>query len=499
MRLAWVVGWTIVIAAVTGCYQGLEARPGGDLPGIDGEDTDTDGDGDSDSGVPQDYEPAPVALRLLLSHQYVATIRDLLGDDAAAVADPPGDTALNGFSAIGAAQLALGDAEISRYEASARAVAEVAAADLSRLAIYFDCTPVSAADDACLGEFVERFGRMAFRRHLEPDELTQYVAVGLQAAQTDEDFYAGIEGVIATMLQSPNFLYQVELGQPVDGSEHRVLTGPELATRMSYFLLGTTPDPELLDAAEAGELDDPEVLAAQAERLLDRDVARQALARFVDEVYRLRELETLPKDPESFPTYDGLLASSMRKETLALVEALAWEENGDFLELFDAPYTYVDETLAAHYGIDGDFTDALVRVELPPEQKRGGIFGHAGLLSILAHVTSTSPTLRGKFVREAVLCQSIPAPPPGVVTDLPAGETTTLRERLEQHMVDPSCAGCHELMDPRMRDGCRTGSARTTGCASKPTWIRSLSCASRSTLWPPHAISPWNPASPTRT
>ena len=138
----------------------------------------------------------------------------------------------------------------------------------------------------------------------------------------------------------------------------------------------------------------------------------------------------------------------MREETRRFIQHVAFE-GGDFSELFDADYTFVNDVLAAHYGIAGTFGPEFVQVPLPPEQKRGGVLGHASVLSVLANVSSTSPTHRGKFVRETLLCSTIPAPPPGVSTDLPVGDgTETLRERLEVHMTDPSCAGCHVLMDP---------------------------------------------------
>ncbi len=203
----------------------------------------------------------------------------------------------------------------------------------------------------------------------------------------------------------------------------------------------------LLDAAEAGDLDGQQGLREAAFALLERDEARGALADFSEELLKLTELDGLPKDAATFPTYSPELAAAMREETRLFIQHVAFE-GGDFSELFDADYTFVNDVMAAHYGIPGDFGAEFVRVDLPPEQKRGGILGHASVLSLLSHVTSTSPTLRGKFIRETVLCQVIPPPPPEVVTDLPAGEGGTMRERLEIHMSEPSCAACHAMMDP---------------------------------------------------
>ena len=443
-----VVGLSVLV----GCYGGLDVgEPSG---GADGSITAADGDGGSadeggDDGTPAEYEPAPAAIRLLLSHQYVAAIGDLLGPAAEEAAAPPADIAINGFSSIGATQLALGDVEVDAFESSARAVAAAAMTDTTRIAELQGCTPSGPADEACYSQFTERFGRLVFRRPLEAVEVDQYVGVALAAASEGGAFEAGIEASIATFLQSPNFLYQVEVGElDPDHGDRRRLTGYEMATRLSFFVLGSTPDEFLLDDAEAGMLDTPGGVRAAAEDMMTRVEAREAFGNFAAEVYRLRDLEVLPKDATTFPTYDAELAQAMGQETLRFIEHVAWEREGDFREIFDADYTFVNDKLAAHYGISGTFGPDFVQVTLPPEQKRGGILGHASVLSLFAHVTSTSPTLRGKFVRESIMCQTIPAPPPEVATDLPSGETETLRERLEQHMADPACAGCHALMDP---------------------------------------------------
>jgi hypothetical protein len=439
---------TAGLVTAAGCYSGIDSRldtGAGDSVGDD------DGDGGHDEEAPENLEPAPASLRLLLPQQYVASIRELLGDAAADVATlPPPPSAINGFESIGAAQLSLNDTVIGVYEVSAQMVSEVAAQDDDRMQDLRGCTPSGATDAACHEAFVTRFGRLAFRRPLTDIELEQYTAVAMTAASDLGTFEEGTRTVIATMLQSPNFLYQVEIGEP-DPSDPsmRRLTGYEVATRMSFFLTGATPDEALLDDAEAGRLDDTEGVRDAARDMLQRELARTALAGFVSELFHLRNLGTLPKDPGTFPDFSAELAGSMRAETLALVEHVTWDEDGDFLEILDADYTFVDAQLAGHYGMDtATMPLGLTRVPLPPEQKRGGILGHAGLLALLSHVSSSSPSVRGKFVRETLMCENIPAPPPEVATDLPSSDDQTTRERLEQHMEIGTCAGCHSLMDP---------------------------------------------------
>lgn len=445
----------LAVLGIVGCYTGLGSEQSATAPtgdptaGPGGDPT----DGDPTAGEPEpeaEFSPAPARLRLLLARQYKSSLAYLLGDAAAAAATPPSDSALNGFEAIGAAQLALGDSAVDAYEKAARAAA--AAADPARLATYLPCTPTGPADVDCHRTFVTNFGRVAWRRSLVPAEIERYAAVAQDAALTLGSFDAGVEFAVAGMLQSPYFLYQVEVGEPdPNDPAERILTGVELATRMSFFLLDTTPTRELLDLADQGGLATPEQVRGVATTMLEVPAARAALGNFFGEVLRLRGLEELPKDPVTFPAWSPGLGGAMRQETMMLIEDIVFTRDADFLDLLDAPYTFANGPLAALYGLIPDpaqLGDTWQRFDLPAETKRGGIFGHGGFLSAKAHISSTSPTLRGKFVREVIMCQGMPAPPPGVATELPVGEFKTMRERLQQHMNDPSCNGCHQLMDP---------------------------------------------------
>jgi len=408
--------------------------------------------GDEGGNPGSEFEPAPVRLRLLLSRHYQNTIRDLLGEAAAGLAAPPTDTALNGFEAIAAAQVSLTDSSVEAYEKSARAVATEAIKDPARIATFLGCAPAGPDDAACHRQFVTNFGRMIWRRSLTTEELDLYTNVAQDAALQFGNFDAGIEAAIATFLQSPFFLYQVEVGQPdPNDPEERALTSIELATRLSFFLLDTTPSAELLTLAEGGGLTTPDQVRAIAETMVEAPGARAATGNFFAEVLKLRALEELPKDPTLYPQFSADLAAAMRQETLALIDDIAFTTDADFRDILNAPYTFVNGPLAALYGLIPDpnqLGDTWQRFELPPESKRGGILGQSAFLAAYAHISSTSPTLRGKFVREALMCQGMPAPPPDIVTELPAGaEYKTMRERLEGHKL-LECAGCHNLMDP---------------------------------------------------
>ncbi len=399
------------------------------------------------------FQPAPVTLRTLLGWQYRNAIGTLLGAEAANAVQPPPDTAVNGFDAIGAAQLALSPSAIVSYESSALRAAQAALSSTAMRKTLVGCTPTSTNDEPCLRGILSRFGHRAWRRPLSEQELTPWINVGKSAATAYGDFYKGVEFAIAGMLQSPSFLYMVEVGQPDPGHPgRRKLTGPELATRLSFFLAGTTPSDELLAAAERGDLDTREGVRAQARQLVSRPEAREALARFFDEYLRLRELPTLSKDSTLFPFFTPALASEMREETQRFLADLVWDRNADFRDAFDSDSTFVNKDLANLYGLSGAPETGFARLPLPPASGRGGLLGQASLLSLLSHQTTTSPTVRGRFVRERLLCQPVPAPPPDVIPILPepqAGDQPrTMRERLAEHQKNPACSGCHTRMDP---------------------------------------------------
>jgi hypothetical protein len=434
-------GAAVTAAALSACATGtLSDPPGGNSGGPD-----------TPVG-PQAFAPPAPTLRRLLARQYRSSVRDLLGDAAALAADPPGDSSLNGFDAIGSAQLGVSDDAVTRYEDSARAVAAAAMGDTARIATFLSCDPMAPADaTACRKDFAKAFGRLAFRRPLATEEIDRYAGVAETASAELGDFNSGIEYAILAFLQSPSFLYQVEIGQ-VDPARLalRRLDGYELASRMSFFLVGSTPSPALLDAAEKGTLDDAAGARAAAKTLISKPEARAALDAFYAEFLRLRDLDSLVKDGNAFPAFSPKLAQAMREETLHLIDDIVWDQNSDYRDILDSDTTFVNGDLASLYGLPAPTGDAseFVKVKLPEEQKRGGLLGQASFLSLFSHTALSSPTLRGKFVRERIMCQGIPAPPANVNTVLPTDPSAkTAREKLEVHQTAPGCKSCHQAMD----------------------------------------------------
>ncbi len=398
--------------------------------------------------VSAEVQPAPAAIRRLLARQYVNTVEMMFGKEAAKAASPPPDQALNGYQAIAASQLALNDDLVAQYEASARAVAAAVANDPEVVSALAACDPSADGERVCFEAVVRRLGRLAFRRPLEDEEVEAYLEVADTGLDTLESYAAGVEFLIVALLQSPSFLFQVEIGTPLEGGGGvRKLDGYEMAARMSLFLIDQGPDDELLDAAERGELEDEAGVREHARRLLRSHRAREASAAFFTEYFVLADLELMPKDPVLFPDYSQQVARSMQRETLELVEEVIWRRNAPVTELLTADYSFIDEHLATLYQVpapDAPFSP----VSFPAAQNRRGLLSHASFLAGQSHADSTSVTHRGMYVLERFLCTSMPPPPEGVVTELPPSSTApTMRERVAVHLDNETCAGCHTLVD----------------------------------------------------
>ncbi len=392
------------------------------------------------------FAPAPLRARLLIAAQYRNAIADVLGPEAAAAVTPPRDVPVNGLTAIGAASLAISGSAVDQYEANAFLAAQ--AALRTRRAALVPCAPATATDATCMRAVAVRLVPRAFRRPATDEEVVRWTDVGLAAARAYEVFDRGVEFLAAGLLQSPAFLYLEETGEAVGGvATARRLTGWQLANRVSFFLTNAPPDVELQAAASTGVLDTDEGLRAQARRLLELPQAREAMKDLFDEVLELDRLEHLSKDAQRFPGFQLSLGHSMREETRRTVADVAFDRPSDFRDILTRPTTYVDGPLAQHYGLPPVSAWTLVQTRTG----RAGVLTQASFLSLQSHPSQNSPTYRGRFIRERLLCMPIPAPPPDVSTTLPeppAGTRYTLRQRVEQHMQSASCRGCHQVMDP---------------------------------------------------
>ena len=393
-------------------------------------------------------EPSFVAgaFGRLTTRQYRNVVEDLLGD----VGTPPlpADTTPYLFESIGATTEPLSESGVQLYEEHAAEVSGLVFSEAGRRRALVGCD-VRSVTDVCALEFLRSFGRRAYRRPLSGTEEARWLAV----AAAESDPWVGLQMAVAGMLQSPWVVYRTEVGTP-DAERpglHR-LDDHELAARLAFVLWNRLPDDALLDAADDGRLSTPSGLAAEVERMLADERVRQATEVFFEQYLDLARFDRAEPDPATFPAWTPGLKSAMRAETLLLVDELVYRQDDDVRRIFSRRRAFVNDALAAHYGlvVPGASPISFVPVDLPADGERAGILGLGAFLVMNAHATETSPTLRGKYVVERVLCSTVPPPPGDVELDLAEeeGVPATLRERLEQHRDDPACSSCHALMDP---------------------------------------------------
>ena len=406
-----------------------------------------------DGGLPSDqpsWSPEPAVLPRMTSTQYRNALIDLFGAELPKTALEP-DTNPYLFYSIGAASTSLSELGVQQLEEAADRVTRTVFEDAERRLDITGCEP-EAPGDGCVESFLTSFGRRAFRRPLSAEEKARWRAVSLDLS--DGDAWLGLRMAVAGMLQSPHFLYRVELGEPhPDNLDLLRYTSFEMASRLSFLLWNTIPDDALLDAAERGELLTQHGLEAQARRLLDDPRARDAVQDFFAQYFDLGRLDGLTRSVETYPAFTPTMPESMRTEVKLLVDDLVNRRDADIRSVFSTRRTFVNSELAALYGVAAPGATAVtfVPIELPADGPRAGLLTLGAFLAMNAHETDTSPTLRGKYVRERVLCETVPPPPGDVDIDLTQKEgepPKTLRERLEQHRENPACASCHAFIDP---------------------------------------------------
>jgi hypothetical protein len=383
---------------------------------------------------------APRVMRRLSHSQYNNTVRDLLGDQTGPASQFPQEDFINGFKNQVDAQ-GMPALLTEAYGAAAERLARNAfrGGDPNGLV---PCKPRSATDAACRDAFLTSFGKKAFRRPLEPGELARYGNLFTVEAERGGDFYAAVRLSVEAMLQSPAFLFRVETG---DAGTRAY----ETANRLSYSIWDSMPDEELFQAAAQGKLSTAEQIQAQARRMLQAPKARQSVNEFIAQWMRFDRILSQVKDRRQFPMFNPELAVSMTEETRRLVADAIWKDR-NFMSVYSSEETFLSSDLAALYNVPAP-TAEFARVALPAETERAGIIGQATFLALTSKPADTSPTARGLFVREAFLCQNVPPPPPGANANLPPvseARPMTNRERLSEHLSNPSCASCHKLIDP---------------------------------------------------
>ena len=430
---------TLALLALAGCVGRLDAGPRSGGPG-------PRGPGTGPTPLPASCVESDVGfdpMTRLTAREHERTVRDLLRASDLGEAPPvtdgfPGDPTLEGthITTGGTTSPLLVDAQLEAAETIGAIVGAEADAALA-------CG--GGTTRACVEDFARSFGRRAWRRALTDDEVARLLALYDEGAgEGGED--AGLELLVTGLLAAPWFLYHVEAQADDEPGAVRNADGFVLASRLSYFLWGSMPDDALLDAAEGGRLARTDDVEREVRRMMDDERAREGVAEFFASWLGTELITGITRDEEVYPEASAELAGSLQRSTDAFLSWAFWEE-GSFDGLFASDVVFLDARLAPLFAasVSGSGMEA---VHLPADE-RAGLLTQPGLLALLSKNDGSSPIRRGVFVRQAILCHDLPAPPNDVdLVVAPPSPGLSTRERFAEHTASPACASCHDLIDP---------------------------------------------------
>lgn len=412
----------------------------------------------SDGAQELSTESVPALVRISPG-QYENSIKDVFGTSISVSADFEPEIRVEGLLAIGAAQASVSDAGFQQYDAAARGIASQVVDERHR-GTLIPCRPSAndMPDEACAQKFLARTGRLLWRRPLENEELQAAVQVAVASAKVHHDFYAGLATSIVSLLDSPYFVFRHRVVEPDPKRPNQYrLNAFSKASQLSFFLWNTTPDDDLLTAAESGELHTEAGLRRQVGRLMSSPRLEDGLRAFFGDFLGLAEFETLSKDPSIFPNFTQKAKADAREQTLRTLIELLLKEERDYRDVFTTHKTFLTRSLAALYGVplpvitENGAPESWQPYHYSEEDPHVGILTHASFVALHSHAGKSSPTLRGKALRELLLCQVVPPPPGNVDFTLfndPKAPQKTARQRLSAHATQPACAGCHKITDP---------------------------------------------------
>jgi hypothetical protein len=381
-------------------------------------------------------------LRRLTRREFNNTVRDLLGDasnpaDAFPV-DRDSEFLFRRSGVVSAQDIA------TLTDAASATAAKVE----SKAAMLAPCA--GGAEDGCARKFVTDFGLRAYRRPLASDEVDRLMALYTSGRTTLALNYAGaIRLLVEGILQSPSFLYHWELGNLAPTVEGNVvhLNSYETASRLSYFVWGSMPDSTLFDAAAANKLSTQADVEGQARRMLADPKARETVTEFAEEWLNLDQIADRPKDPMIYPEFKDDLKAAMTAELRQFIASVVFDGDGKFSSLLMAPSTFVNQPLAAVYGLGGVQGTAAKPMMLDASQ-RAGLLTRAGYLTVTGATNGSHPVKRGRKIYERFLCGELPPPPNNVPPFKPPSAGGTTRQRIEEHDRNPCTGACHAIMDP---------------------------------------------------
>jgi hypothetical protein len=396
----------------------------------------------------------PVGAQRLSAAHYRQMVSDIFAPDIKLGGRFEPGMRKNGLLAVGASAVAMSPSGFEQYDNMARTVAGQVVDAKHRDALV-PCKPADAkkSDPACATQTLTKYARLLFRRPATDKEIAQPVALAGQAADAKGDFYAGLSYGLAELLDSPSFIFRKDVAEtdPSDKTKLR-LTGYSKASRLSFFLWNAGPDEELLRAAQAGELDSKSGLDKQVDRMLASPRLENGVRAFFIDFLDFDQFDSLAKDAAIYPVFGAKVAHDAQEQTLRTAVDLLVTRKGDYRDLFTTRKTFLTRNLGVVYKVAVTSEKDWDAYEFPADDPHAGILTQLSFTELHAHPGRSSSTLRGKAVREILLCQVVPSPPANVnftvVQDTNNPNFKTARDRLTAHRTEATCAGCHKIMDP---------------------------------------------------
>jgi Protein of unknown function (DUF1592)/Protein of unknown function (DUF1588)/Protein of unknown function (DUF1585)/Protein of unknown function (DUF1595) len=390
-------------------------------------------------------------MRLISQEQYFNSLGYVFGPDITVAAHFAPFARTDGMLASGGASAGVTIAQMQEFQRTAAALAGQVVSPANR-AYLVPCTPRddTQADPACARKFLLPIARLLFRRPLEKPQADEIVARSSEAANQLQDFYGGLAAALEGLLMAPQALFITDRAEPDPARPgYARLDAYSIASRLSFFLWNAAPDDELLRAAETGELDSEAGMGKAVDRMLASPRLETGVRAFFDDMLRFDDLAVLAKDPGIYPTFGAETVVDAREQTLrTLVDHLLVKKR-DYRDVFTSRDTFISPPLAVIYDVAAP--PGWTAYTSQSDSQRAGLLTQVSFLAAHAHPGRSSPTLRGKALRELLLCQTVPRPPPNVDFSLLEDANSrlkTARERLDVHRVNPVCAGCHKLTDP---------------------------------------------------
>ena len=408
---------------------------------------------------PAEYPGTVAHVRRISVDQYRNTITHIFGHDIE-VGNPFAPLRrTDGLIATGASSAGVTSGELQQLQRSAATIAaqvldkgNIEQKTPSRRDFLVPCKPadVAAADDACAAKFISQTSRLLYRRPLPEARVTELVATAHKGATDLKDFYAGLGTVLEGMLIDPKVLLIADVveNDPANPGKKR-LDAYSLASRLSFFLWNAAPDDAVLKAAERGDLFDAKKRAKVVDMMLASPRLENGVRAFFDDMFAFDSFAALAKDAQMYPVFTGVTATDAPEETLRVVVDHLITKNLDYRDLYTTRDTFISPRLAAVYKLPA--TPTWSRYTFPEGSPRAGILTHVSFLAVHSHPVRSSPTMRGKALRELLLCQPVPPPPANVdfsALENPKATLRTTRDRVNFHLENPVCAGCHKITDP---------------------------------------------------